>query len=62
MLVLHAASMNLEYPMLFSVTNRSSGRSSHCGVLEFTAQEGLINMPHWVLSMLVVAIPRCLLL
>lgn len=44
------SSMNLEYPMLFSVTNRSSGRSSHCGVLEFTAQEGLIHMPHWMMQ------------
>jgi hypothetical protein len=43
-----AASMNLEYPMLFNVTNRSSGSSSHCGVLEFIAEEGLMYMPYWV--------------
>lgn len=45
---LHAASMNVEYPMLFNVTNRQTGRATHCGVLEFIADEGVIYMPYWV--------------
>lgn len=44
------SSMNLDYPMLFNVTNRSSGRSSHCGVLEFVAEEGLMYMPYWMMQ------------
>lgn len=40
--------MNVEYPMLFNVANRGNGRSTHCGVLEFIAEEGVIYMPYWV--------------
>lgn len=40
--------MNLEYPMLFNVSNRSWGRVTHCGVLEFIAEEGVMYMPYWV--------------
>ena len=43
-----AASMHVEYPMLFSVTNRATGGSTHCGVLEFIADEGHVYMPYWV--------------
>lgn len=48
------SSMNLEYPMLFNVTNRSSGSSSHCGVLEFIAEEGLMYMPYWMMQNLAI--------
>ena len=34
--------------MLFSVTNRATGGSTHCGVLEFIADEGHVYMPYWV--------------
>eukprot|EP00955_Chlamydomonas_euryale_P119130 366574-Chlamydomonas_euryale.AAC.4 len=34
--------------MLFKVESTSSGRSTHCGVLEFVAEEGVVYMPHWV--------------
>lgn len=34
--------------MLFRVTNRASGHSTHCSVLEFTAQEGHVYLPRWV--------------
>ena len=34
--------------MLFKVESSSSGRSTHCGVLEFIAEEGVVYMPHWV--------------
>lgn len=44
----HAASLHIEYPMLFRVESLASGRSTHCGVLEFVAEEGVIYMPHWV--------------
>ena len=32
--------LNIQYPMLFSLENPKTGRKSHCGVQEFTAQEG----------------------
>jgi hypothetical protein len=43
-----AASMHVEYPMLFKAESTSSGRFTHCGVLEFVAEEGVVYMPHWV--------------
>ena len=36
--------------MLFKLTNKKAGRSTHCGVLEFVADEGKIYLPHWVRS------------
>ncbi len=43
-----AASLRIDYPMLFEVHNSSTSRTSHCGVLEFVAEEGMIYMPYWV--------------
>ena len=34
--------------MLFSLENRANGSKTHCGVLEFIAEEGMIYMPYWV--------------
>ena len=34
--------------MLFQVENRRDGRSTHCGVLEFVADEGMVYLPYWV--------------
>ena len=42
------ARLNISYPMLFKVTNRHNGHHTHCGVLEFVAEEGFIYLPHWV--------------
>ncbi|XP_038999138.1 ubiquitin recognition factor in ER-associated degradation protein 1-like [Hibiscus syriacus] len=42
--------MGIEYPMLFELTNASAGRVSHCGVLEFVADEGLIYLPYWMMQ------------
>lgn len=47
-----AASLHIEYPMLFKVESRSTGRSTHCGVLEFSADEGMVYMPYWVRKIL----------
>ncbi|KAJ9528421.1 hypothetical protein QJQ45_020302 [Haematococcus lacustris] len=41
------ASLHIEYPMLFKVES-TGGRTTHCGVLEFVAEEGQVYMPHWV--------------
>ena len=45
---LAAASLHIDYPMLFEVHNPASGKTTHCGVLEFVAEEGYVYMPYWV--------------
>ena len=40
------ARLNISYPMLFKLSNKD--RSTHCGVLEFVAEEGRVYVPHWV--------------
>ncbi|RVW93387.1 Ubiquitin recognition factor in ER-associated degradation protein 1 [Vitis vinifera] len=42
------ASLHIDYPMLFELSNPAAQRVSHCGVLEFIAEEGMIYMPYWV--------------
>jgi ubiquitin fusion degradation protein 1 len=40
--------LNIVYPMLFKLTNPRAGQITHCGVLEFVADEGKIYLPYWV--------------
>jgi hypothetical protein len=40
--------MAVQYPMHFKVTNVANNKVTHCGVMEFTAEEGRCYMPHWV--------------
>lgn len=40
--------LNVEYPMLFKLTNAKRSRTTHAGVLEFVADEGKIYIPYWV--------------
>ena len=42
--------LNIVYPMLFKLSNNSSGRTTHCGVLEFVADEGKIYIPYWMMQ------------
>jgi len=42
------ASLHIDYPMLFELRNAGIERVTHCGVLEFIAEEGMIYMPYWV--------------
>jgi len=42
------ARLNIIYPMLFKLTNRQTDRITHCGVLEFVAEEGRVYLPQWV--------------
>ena len=50
------ARLNISYPMLFKLTNKK--RSTHCGVLEFVAEEGRIYIPHWVRTCACLSLPR----
>lgn len=40
--------LNINYPMLFKLTNKKTNRVTHCGVLEFVADEGKVFLPLWV--------------
>ncbi|CAN0890459.1 Ubiquitin recognition factor in ER-associated degradation protein 1 [Linum grandiflorum] len=44
------ASLHIDYPMLFELRNDAAERVSHCGVLEFIAEEGMIYMPYWMME------------
>jgi len=44
------ASLHIDYPMLFELHNPATQRRSHCGVLEFIAEEGMIYMPYWMMQ------------
>ncbi|KAL3515093.1 hypothetical protein ACH5RR_021995 [Cinchona calisaya] len=44
------ASLHIDYPMLFELQNAATERVSHCGVLEFIAEEGMIYMPYWMME------------
>lgn len=44
-----------EFPMMFSVTNQRQGRSTHCGVLEFVADEGVVYLPYWMMENLLLS-------
>lgn len=48
--------LNIDYPMLFKLTNEKNTRSTHAGVLEFIATEGKVYIPYWVKPI------RCILL
>lgn len=41
--------LNIQYPMLFKLTNKKTTRETHCGVLEFIADEGRIYVPYWMM-------------
>ena len=43
--------LNISYPMLFKLTNKEkNNRSTHCGVLEFVAEEGVVFLPYWMMQ------------
>eukprot|EP00887_Chlorella_sp_A99_P006719 scaffold3.g6719.t1 len=44
------AQLHIENPMLFQVENRHDGRTTHCGVLEFIADEGMVYLPYWMMQ------------
>lgn len=41
--------LNITYPMLFKLSNLKKGRITHCGVLEFVADEHKVYLPYWVI-------------
>lgn len=45
----HLTRLNINYPMLFKLLNLRTNHISHCGVLEFVADEGKVYLPHWMM-------------
>ncbi|XP_076674416.1 ubiquitin fusion-degradation 1-like isoform X1 [Andrena cerasifolii] len=41
--------LNIDYPMVFKLTNKKTNRITHCGVLEFVADEGKVYLPYWMM-------------
>jgi ubiquitin fusion degradation protein 1 len=44
--------LNIAYPMLFELVNEQEDKKTHAGVLEFTAEEGRIYLPTWMMQTL----------
>jgi ubiquitin fusion degradation protein 1 len=43
--------LNLQYPLMFEVANEKfRDRVTHAGVLEFTAEEGRVYIPYWMMQ------------
>jgi len=48
------ARLQVDYPMLFRLESTEKGTMTHCGVLEFTAEEGSCYIPFWVMQNLLI--------
>lgn len=48
------ARLQVDYPMLFQLQCGSKGTMTHCGVLEFTAEEGSCYIPFWMMQNLLI--------
>ena len=42
--------LHIQWPMLFKLNNKVKNRDTHCGVLEFVADEGRIYIPYWMMK------------
>ena len=48
--------MHVQYPMMFRLAvPGGGGRATHCGVQEFSSEEGRAYLPHWMMANLGVA-------
>lgn len=48
------ARLQVDYPMLFQLQSSQRGTMTHCGVLEFTAEEGSCYIPFWMMQNLLI--------
>lgn len=48
------AGLQVDYPMLFRLHSSQKDTMTHCGVLEFTAEEGCCYIPFWMMQNLLI--------
>merc|ERR1712137_781199 len=46
--------LRIQYPMTFMISNSQMGMKTFCGVLEFSADEGMCHIPVWMMNNLCV--------
>ncbi|KAK9505957.1 hypothetical protein O3M35_009912 [Rhynocoris fuscipes] len=46
----HLTKLQITYPMLFRLYNAKYNRLTHCGVLEFVADEDNVYIPNWMMQ------------
>jgi ubiquitin fusion degradation protein 1 len=46
----HLTRLHIQFPMLFKLSNKTKNRVTHCGVLEFVAEEGRCYLPYWMMK------------
>ena len=44
------SNIEINWPLIFEVFNKESGKKTHCGVLEFTSDEGCAYLPYWMIK------------
>ena len=44
------ARKRVQYPMMFEISNVNGTRKSHCGVMEFSSEEGVAYLPFWMMQ------------
>ncbi|KIH94976.1 ubiquitin fusion degradation protein 1 [Sporothrix brasiliensis 5110] len=44
--------LHVQWPLLMEMVNAEKGKHSHCGVLEFVAEEGRAYIPQWMMQTL----------
>ncbi|PAA49896.1 hypothetical protein BOX15_Mlig029594g2 [Macrostomum lignano] len=42
--------LHIQYPMIFRLSNPVTKKFSHAGVIEFTAEEGRVYVPYWIMQ------------
>lgn len=49
----HLTSLDLDSPWMFKLRNpQNPAASTHAGVLEFIAEEGVVHLPYWMMKTL----------
>lgn len=46
----HLGRLHISYPMMFEIKNPQLGLGMHCGVMEFSAEEGVAYIPYWMMQ------------
>jgi len=47
--------LHIQYPMVFEISNPRFPKVSHCGVMEFCAEEGTCYLPYWMMQNLLLS-------